>query len=63
VLWNDDDIMSSRQYGIDQIRSLRGGESCPGVFSDTMACKDVLDYVVVCNLLALLTPSNLDYLT
>ncbi len=47
VFWKANEIGKARDYAMNQIRSLRGGESCPGPFSDTMTCQDVLNHVIV----------------
>ena len=48
VFWKANEIAKARAYTINQIRSLRGGESCPGPYSNSfMTCQDLLDYVVV----------------
>jgi len=47
IFWNDNEITKARKYGIEQVRSLRGGESCPGLFSNQMECADLLSFVKV----------------
>lgn len=47
LFWATGDIKEARSYSMNQIRSLRGGESCPGVYSDTMPCSAILTLVQV----------------